>query len=177
LRRIWCLTISACLLAGLSLGAVEEQALEHQVKAAFLLNFTKFVDWPDSAFTDAHSPIAICVLGEDPFGSALDQIVEGESVGARKVIVRRIREAPGPRQCQVLFLSGPIKDLSQILSGLSPGVLTVGEEHDGFLRAGGVISFVIENRRVRFDISQGAAENAGLKLSSRLLRVARSVEK
>jgi len=178
-----CVTILAWLPAVLWFGetlpcrAAEEQTLEHQVKAAFLLNFTKFVEWPEAAFSDEHGPIAICVLGEDPFGAALDQIVEGEEVGGRKVVVRRMKEAPAAKQCQVLFLSAGIKDVPQILSGLSLGVLTVGEERDGFLREGGVISFVIENRHVRFDINQSAAENAGLKLSSRLLRVARSVEK
>lgn len=175
--------VTVWLLMVLSLGApftskaAEEQTLEHQVKAAFLLNFTKFVDWPDAAFADQRSPIAICVLGEDPFGSALDQIVEGEVVEGRRVVVRRIKEAPAAKQCQVLFLSASIKDVSAVLDSLSPGVLTVGEERDNFLRQGGVISFFIENRHVRFDISQSAAENAGLKLSSRLLRVARSVEK
>jgi hypothetical protein len=156
---------------------VEEQVLERQVKAAFLLNFTKFVEWPETAFSDEHSPIAICVLGEDPFGSGLDQIVEGEVVGGRRVVVRRMKEVPAAKQCQVVFVSPMIKDVPQLLSNVGPGVLTVGEEPDSFLRNGGVISFVIENRHVRFDINQSAAENAGLKLSSRLLRVARSVEK
>jgi len=157
--------------------AAEEQVSEHQVKAAFLLNFTKFVEWPQAAFGDEHSPITICVLGEDPFGGALDQIVEGEVVDGRRVIVRRLKEPPAAKQCQVLFVSPVIKDVSQILSTVRPGILTVGEEGDHFLRDGGVISFVIENRHVRFDINQSAAENEGLKLSSRLLRVARSVEK
>ncbi len=166
-----------CLTASLTCQAAEEQVPEHQVKAAFLLNFTKFVEWPETAFGDGHSPIAICVLGEDPFGSALDQIVEGEVVEGRRVIVRRIKEPPVAKQCQVLFVSPVIKDVSQILTSGGTGILTVGEGSDNFLREGGVISFVVENRHVRFDINQSAAETEGLKLSSRLLRVARSVEK
>jgi uncharacterized protein DUF4154 len=170
--------LSVLCLGGLfTCQGAEEQVLEHQVKAAFLLNFTKFVEWPQAAFTDERSPIAICVLGDGPFGGALDQIVEGEVVGGRKVIVRRIKEPPAPKQCQVLFLSPGIKDVAQILATAGPGVLSVGEERENFLQEGGVIAFVVENRHVRFDINESAAENAGLKLSSRLLRVARSVEK
>ncbi len=172
----WLLCV-ICLTAFFVCQAAEEQVSEHQVKAAFLLNFTKFVEWPETAFGDGHSPIAICVLGEDPFGSALDQIVEGEVVEGRRVIVRRIKEPPVAKQCQVLFVSPVIKDVSQILTSGGTGILTVGEGSDNFLREGGVISFVVENRHVRFDINQSAAETEGLKLSSRLLRVARSVEK
>jgi hypothetical protein len=157
--------------------AAGEQVSEHQVKAAFLLNFTKFVEWPQAAFGDQRSPIAICVLGEDPIGGALDQLVEGEVVDGRRVVVRRLKEPPASKQCQVLFVSPAIKDVSQMLSALGSGILTVSEDSDRFLRDGGVISFVIENRHVRFDINQSAAESEGLKLSSRLLRVARSVEK
>ncbi len=171
------------LLFGLCLGgafacrAADEPFLESQVKAAFLLNFTKFVEWPEAAFEDAHSPIAICVLGDDPFGSALDQMVEGEVVGGRKLLVRRIKQPPPAKLCQVLFVSAITKDVSKILANLERGVLTVGEVGDNFLRAGGVISFTVEDRHVRFDVNQTAAENAGIKLSSRLLRVARLVEK
>ena len=88
-----------------------------------------------------------------------------------------MKQAPGPKLCQILYLSAMTKDVPRILASVGPGVLTVGEEGDSFLRNGGVIAFVIENRRVRFEVNQTAAENAGLKLSSRLLRVARSVEK
>jgi hypothetical protein len=150
--------------------------LEYQVKAAFLLNFTKFVEWPSTAFAAADSPIAICVLGNDPFGKALDQIVAEEVVGGRKVVVRRIKEAPTPHACQALFVNGTGKEVLSDLSGLGPGVLTIGEG-EGFVRHGGMIAFVVENRRVRFGINETAAEAAGLKLSSKLLNVARSVKK
>ena len=152
------------------------EPLEYQVKAAFLLNFTKFVEWPPSAFGAADSPIAICILGNDPFGNSLDQIVAEEVVDGRRVGVRRIKRTPAPKSCQALFVGMPEKEVLSILSGLGPGVLTVGEG-ESFVRDGGMIAFVIENRRVRFDINQTAAERAGLKLSSKLLSVARSVEK
>lgn len=153
-----------------------EGPLEYQVKAAFLLNFTKFVKWPPTAFAAVDSPIAICLWGSDPFGKVLDQIVAEEVVDGRKVIVRRIKEAPVPHACQALFVNGTGKDVPGGLAGLGPGVLTVGEG-EGFVRRGGMIGFVVENRRVRFGINESAAEAAGLKLSSKLLNVARSVEK
>jgi hypothetical protein len=169
-RRLW------AVLALLCLPASAQQPLEYQVKAAFLLNFTKFVEWPPSAFNAPDAPLVLCILGEDPFGAALDQVVAGEVVNGRKVAVERIKRAPAPQSCQVLFVSGAGKDAAKILSDLGPGVLTVGEGAD-FLRGGGMIAFVIENRRVRFDIHQAVAEKAGLALSSRLLSVARSVDK
>jgi hypothetical protein len=149
--------------------------LEYQVKAAFLLNFTKFTEWPAAAFDTADSPIAICVLGNDPFGNTLDRIVAGEVVNGRKVVVRRIKRTPPKKSCQALFVSRPEKEVAGILPSVTEGVLTIGEG-ESFIRDGGMIAFVIENQRVRFGINAAAAENAGLKLSSKLLNVARSVE-
>jgi hypothetical protein len=172
--------IPICLVAGHGLSLpcscqAADAALEYQVKAAFLLNFTKFIEWPAAAFVAPDSPIAICILGDDPFGSALDQIAAGEIVNGRKVVTQRIKHASPPKTCAVLFVSRSEKDVSKLLPGLGPGVLTVGEG-DSFLRDGGMIAFVVENRRVRFEINQTAAENAGIKVSSRLLNVAKAVE-
>lgn len=171
--------VLACLLAGfaaLSASQVVNPTLEYQVEAAFLLNFTKFIDWPAGAFAGRDSPIAICVLGDDPFGRILDDIVQGETVNARKVVVQRISQTPAARTCQVVFIAGGEKDIPKTLSSLGSGVLTVGEG-ERFLRAGGMIAFVIDDRRVRFDIDQAAAARAQLNLSSKLLSVARAVVK
>lgn len=170
-----CLLVCLGIVAPLCCQAAGD-LLEYQVKAAFLLNFTKFVDWPASTFVAADSPFAICVLGDDPFGSALDQIVAGEVVNGRKVIAQRTMRAPAPKSCQVLFIERPEKDVAKMLAGLGPGVLTVGEGED-FVRNGGMIAFVLDDRRVRFVINQTAAENAGLQLSSKLLKVASSIRK
>ena len=155
--------------------AAEAQHREYRVKAAFLLNFTKFIEWPANSFADTDSPISISILGDDPFGRTLDQIVEGETVNDRRLVVARIQGEP-PKSCQVLFISKSEKDVAKILTALGPGVLTVGEG-ESFLREGGIIAFVIENRRVRFDINKGTARNAALKISSKLLKVARSVKR
>ncbi len=144
------------------------------MKAAFLLNFTKFVEFPPDAFESPASPLAICVLGDDPFGSALDQVVEGNEVNGRKVVVERLQRVPRPKSCQVLFISRQEKDVSEILHALGPGVLTVSDR-PGFLRQGGIIEFAIDGGRVRFDINRRAAADASLVLSARLLMVARSV--
>ena len=153
-----------------------DDSLEYQVKAAFLLNFTKFTEWPGSAFAQADSPMSICIFGDDPFGNALDQVVAGEVVNDRKVTVQRIKAVPSPKACQVVFFSGAAKDSVRILHGLGPGVLTVGEG-ESFVRGGGMIGFVIDNRHIRFGINQTAAEGAGLRLSSKLLSLAKVVER
>jgi hypothetical protein len=161
------------LLAG---GALAQSNLEFEVKAAFLLNFAKFVDWSPNAFADAESPVAICILGKDPFGRVIDDLVQGEIVNGRPVVVRRLSQPPDPQACQVVFTEAEGRAAAKAMSGMGRGVLTVGEG-DGFVREGGIIGFVIDNRRVRFDINQTAAENASLTLSSKLLSVARAVKK
>jgi len=169
-------SVVVCLLAtcGSQLCRAADPPLEYQVKAAFLLNFAKFVEWPANAFAAPDAPISICILGDDPFGGVLDQIVEGESIDGRKIAVRRMKRPSASPACQIMFVSKSEKAFSA--SELGPGVLTVGEG-EGFLAHGGVIAFVIEDRRVRFDVGKSAAEKAGLKLSSKLLRVARAVER
>jgi hypothetical protein len=149
---------------------------EYEVKAAFLLNFTRFIEWPPEAFEDSRAAFSICILGEDPFQNMLDQVVEGESVRGRRVVVARVKRPPGGKSCQVLFIGKGEKDVSGILAGVGPGVLTVGE-HPGFLRDGGIINFALDGRHVRFDINQRAAANASLTVSARLLNVARTVQK
>jgi hypothetical protein len=149
-------------------------ASEYDVKAVFLLNFTRFIEWPAAAFS-ADLPFSICILGSDPFGSVLDRTIEGETVNGRRIEVRRDARPPFT-SCQVVFAPESEKGLSKTLANVGPGVLTVGEG-DHFLKEGGMIAFILENRRVRFDIHQSAASRAALRISSRLLNVARSVEK
>jgi hypothetical protein len=149
---------------------------EYQVKAAFLLNFTKFVEWPSAAFGDEHSPLGICILGENPFGNMLSEMLKGEGVNGHDLIVQSVRQTPVPKSCHVLFVSKSEREVRRILGTLGPGVLTVGEG-EKFLKEGGIITFVIEDRRVRFDINQTDAGKARLTISSRLMNIARSVEK
>jgi len=157
------------------LSRAADQSLEYQVKATYLLNFTKFIEWPPGALGGPDSPFNICILGGDRFGGALEQIVSGEVVSGRKVAIQKIDREPLPRSCQIVFVNTQAEAFSNP-SGLGRGVLTVGEG-EAFARNGGMIGFVIENRRVTFDINRRAAEAAGLRFSSGLLAVAKSVIK
>jgi hypothetical protein len=150
---------------------------EYQVKAAFLFNFTKFVDWPSEAFSDANSPFVITVFGNDPISSSLEAI-KGKVVNNRKLTVRRVKETQDIGKSNVLFVSPSAKkELVHILAALQgQSVLTVGEDA-AFTQSGGIINFVNEDNKVRFEVNVSAAERAGLKISSRLLALARVVKR
>ncbi len=150
-------------------------ASEYDVKAAFLLNFTKFVEWPPAAFSSDTSML-LCVLGDDPFGKSLE-LVSGEQIAGRKVQLLRIREMPEPEGCQIVFVSrSERRRLPEILTHLrGEPVLTVADT-GGFLEQGGIINFTLEGSKVRFEINQDAAGRAGIKISSKLLRLATRVK-
>jgi hypothetical protein len=146
---------------------------EYQVKAAFLLNFARFVEWPATAFSTASEPFVIGIVGMDPFGGAMDQVVSGKTVNGRPIAVRRVSDPAALRACHVVFFatSDP-RRLNEIAGpATSPGILTVGEA-EGFAERGGMINFVVENNHVRFEINPAAASRAGLKISSKLLQLA-----
>ncbi len=162
--------------AALQSSAAPPAPTESQVKAAFLLNFTKFTEWPASAFPAASSPLTICVIGGDPFGSFLDTIVQGESLDGRKIAVRRAPTVPDHGLCQLAYLNLPLAETKKAVAALQPGVLTVGEG-EKFVDDGGIIGFVLDNNHVRFLVNLSAAQSAGLKLSSRMLSVAKAIGK
>jgi hypothetical protein len=159
-----------------TLWGQQAPSAEYAVKAAFLLNFTRFVEWPPAAFAGPEAPMEVCILGKDPFGRILDDVAEGESVRGHRLVVRRIAQLPTGKTCQTLFIATDVPNVRQTLSELSSGTLTIGEGK-GFLKEGGMIALEVENGRVRFDISQAAAETADLKVSSSLLQIARAVRK
>ena len=154
-------------------GAEQPVAQEYQVKGAFLLNFTKFVNWPPQAFKGPGEPIAICVLGQNPFGPALEQAAKETVVGNRRIAVREVSDIQQASQCQIVFLGGSErKRLRKCLESLAgTNVLTVGESED-FLANGGVIAFKLEGDLVRLEISTAAADRAGLHISAKLLSLA-----
>jgi len=160
----------------LGIQAQAQGSSEYAVKAAFLYNFAKFVEWPPGVFGNDGAPLVVGVVGDDPFGSALDQTIRGKSANGRQLIIRRFSWGQNLRECHILFISSSErKRLSQILDSLrGAGVLTVGET-DHFNQQGGIINFVIEKGKVRFEINAGAAESSHLKLSSKLLALAKSV--
>jgi len=148
---------------------------EYEVKAAFLFNFAKFVEWPADAFTSANEPLVLGILGADPFGDSLRSL-EDKSAGGRKIVIKRFADAEALEKCHILFISRSLaKDLPQILTTTRNwNVLTVGEMR-GFAEAGGIINFVLADKKIRFEINVDAAHQAGLKISSQLLKVAKIV--
>jgi hypothetical protein len=175
-RRFWLGVVGAVLAGGLSVRAEPDPSLEHRVKAAFLYNFAKFVDWPTNAFTSADAPFAIAVFGDESLAQVLEQTVKGKSIGNRTIQTRRITDTTRIRPCQILFVArSKAQQSAQVLAALgSANVLLVGES-PGFLTAGGAISFTNHEGQVRFEVDTAASERAGLKISSKLLRLATSV--
>lgn len=146
---------------------------EYEVKAAYLYNFGLFVHWRASAAAGGEAPFTVCVLGMDPFGKILDSTIAGETIGGQNVIARRIMSDAGASECRILFISssedGALKQILSDVGGAS--ILTVSDMPE-FIDRGGIIEFVIENSRVRFEINLAAAERAHLTLSSQLLKLA-----
>jgi hypothetical protein len=156
----------------------EPVAEEYQVKGAFLLNFTKFVDWPPQVFEGPGDPIAICILGRNPFGPGLDRAARETVVANRTVSVRQVSDGQQASQCQIVFMGASERKRwrawLEALRGKS--VLTVGES-EGYLTDGGVVNFKLEGERVRIEISTAAADRAGLHISAKLLSLAQSERK
>ena len=168
------LCLSLALLPAVDGSAQEQPPLEYQVKAAFLFNFAKFVEWPPAAFADAKSPIVIGILGDNPFGEDLAKTVRDKTVNNRPITIKKeFRSLADATNCHILFISTSEKQrLPEIFKGLrGASVLTVGET-DRFTETGGMINFVTGGNKIRFQINVEAAKSAGLKVSSKLLSLA-----
>ncbi|MFZ4394573.1 MAG: YfiR family protein [Kiritimatiellia bacterium] len=155
------------------------QRSEYEVKAAFLPLFAQFVKWPPMSFADTNAPLVIGILGDDPFGEALDRAVKNlNAVDNRKLVIKRSRKVADVKSCHVLFICKSEKDrLDQILADIAGGggaVLTVGDT-DGFAARGGMINFVLRENKVRFEINRDAAAHRNLCISSELLSLANIV--
>ena len=172
---------TAVLLAALFLWSVAAGAQtaspgsETEIKAAFLYKFGDFVQWPPEAFADAAAPLVVAVVGADAIASALERLVAGRSVQGHPVTVRRLRRGESLAGVHVLFARGGDAELRAILASAGRQPILVVTDSEAGLSAGSAINFVIEDERVRFDIALPAAERARLKISSRLLSVARRV--
>jgi hypothetical protein len=151
-------------------------SVEYQVKAAFLLNFAKFVEWPSDTFQSEKAPIILCVFRHDPFGSTLDEIIRGKTINNREVAARRINELQDLKACQMVFVStGEDQRLSEVLNSLrGASALVVGEGED-FAEHGGGIQFFLEDNKLRFAVNLDAVQKARLSVSSKLLALARIV--
>lgn len=145
---------------------------EYEVKAAFLYNFARFVEWPEAAQAD--DTLKICILGKDPFGDAFESI-EGRLIRGRRLVVERHTD-PGQEPCDILFVSASERRrLAAILTALKDTPVLTVSEVDGFAARGGMVNFYLDQKKVRFEINVDAVERAGLEMSAKLLRVARVI--
>ncbi|HEY8932045.1 MAG TPA: YfiR family protein [Rariglobus sp.] len=161
-----------------AVGADHAVSKEYQLKAAFLYNFSKFVQWPPERFSDEKSPIVIAVLGDNPFGDELENAVRGRLVNGRPIIIKIIDRLDQVGSAQVLFIDAKEeRHLGDSLPELHrAGVLTVGETRQ-FAEMGGIITFTLAEDKVRFEINQLAGEKAGLKINAQLLKLAAPARK
>lgn len=146
---------------------------EYQVKAACLFYFAQFVEWPARAFADHRAPLVIGLLGDDPFGAYLDEYVRGEAVAGRAIVVRRFQQPDEIKDCHILFVSASETARADRLLAALKGrsILTVGDT-ENFSAQGGMVRLVIESGKLRLHINNAAAREAGLIISSKILRPA-----
>jgi len=186
-RRIFCVAVAAFMAVGvLAAGHADDVQIDAakaiKVKAAYLLNFVRFTQWPDTAFASPQSPLVVAVVGDDPFGEVLETTFEGKNVGDRKVEIRRFPASTRPtrdqlRACHLLFVASSestrLKDHLAAVDGAP--TLTVSDL-PGFTAAGGMIDLILTDGKVAFQINRKAAEAAMLKLSAKLLQLGKVVE-
>jgi hypothetical protein len=167
------LSLWLLLAAGFGYAQTPRPPSEYQLKAAFLYNFAKFIDWPPETFPDDKSPFIIGILGDNPFGTDLERTVADKKINDRPIAIRPFRTAAEATNCQILFISSSEKKrFSEIIQSLhGSAVLTVGEAGQ-FIESGGMVNFVQEASKIRFQINDDAAKAARLKISSKLLSLA-----
>jgi uncharacterized protein DUF4154 len=156
--------------------AAAEGSAEYDVKAAFILNFARFTEWPDAAFADRSAPLVIAVVGDDPFDGTLERVVASKTVNSHPLTVKRMSAASDFKSVNLLYVSASERqragDIVKRLRGAS--VLTVSDM-DGFCTLGGIIHLTNEQQRIRFEVNLFAAQHAGPGISSKLLELARTV--
>jgi YfiR/HmsC-like len=173
MRMILCILL---LVAGPQARTQDVGPSEYQVKAAFLYNFAKFVKWPEAAFPAGDTPVIIGILGDDPFGPNLEMAVRNKTVNGHPVVIRRVSPAE-LKQCQIVFIARtPKRNLAEVSAALNGVAVLTVSELDRFTDSGGMIRFVVESNKVRFEINDAAARAAGLTISSKLLNLAKKRE-
>ncbi len=174
-RQIFSVLLSTLLFTAFDPGRADGSK-EYQLKAAFLFNFAQFVKWPSAAFTKEGAPFCIGILGDDPFGSTLEETIQGENIDNHPLTVIRARRIEELKDCQMIFVSRSEEGrVGEILSELdSKPVLTVSEM-ESFTRSGGDIDFYLAEGKVRFEINPQSARRCGLKISSQLLNLGKIV--
>ena len=157
------------------LAQIDEEA-EYRVKLAFLYNFAQFIDWPPEAFRNPAGPLTICVAGQNPFEGEMAQALNGRQAGGHPIEVRRLKRSEDPKTCQMIFVrDSERKSTETILAALKgSNTLTVGESK-GFAESGGVINLTLVENKLRFEVNLNAAAQTRLRISSKLLALAKIV--
>jgi hypothetical protein len=162
---------------GLIAGLVYSQAVdEYQMKAAYILNFARFVEWPEESFRGAGAPIGICVLGESSIRGVLEEAVNGKSIDGRKLVVEQVSDLRPENGCHILFVSSSACRRWRLVRAniKTPGILVVGET-DGFASEGGIINLKLDRGRLHMEINAETAGQEKLRISSKLLNLAQIV--
>jgi hypothetical protein len=185
MKKVGTLIVILSLLTTMALGSHAEglessDSSEYLIKAGFIYNFAKLVEWPATAFAQPESPIVIGILGDDPFGSTLDRIVADKKINGRGFAAKRLkwtRELKDLRDCNILFVSSSEREhMDSVVDAVKwLPVLTIGDV-PGFARRGGIMNFTLEDNKIRFEVNVEAAKHADLTISSRLLTLARIVQ-
>ena len=185
MKKVGTLIVVISLLTAMALGCHAEglessDSSEYLIKAGFIYNFAKLVEWPATAFAQPDSPIVIGILGDDPFGATLDRIVADKKINGRGFAVKRLkwtRDLKDLRDCNILFVSSSEKEhIDSVVDAMKwLPILTIGDA-PGFARRGGIMNFTLEDNKIRFEVNVEAAKHADLTISSRLLTLARIVQ-
>ncbi len=187
----WLLVVAFAFLASSGLAVAEEDAAvaEYQLKAAYLSKLANFTDWPTNSFASANAPLVIGIVGQDPFGNTLDELIKNEAVRDHPLVIKHVRASEDFQSCHVLFINLAKKEqLSALLQKLKGSPVLTVSDASGFADRGGMINFVlvkekvtaddkeITQDKVKLEINQAAAEDAGLRISAKLLKLARVVK-
>ena len=167
--------VALCTMADNSLAIADEQEQfsRHDVEAAYIVNFAKYVEWPDGTFPDAKSPFVIGILGTNPFGNTLAQLASEQDLGGRPIEIKQSDDVTELSTCQIVYLSGGSAGISAPdLAAFSGKPVVTVAEHEDFAKDGGIVNFVQVDSKVKFEINLKAAKHVNLKVSSRLLKLA-----
>lgn len=148
---------------------------ENEIKAAYLYNFAKFVEWPKTAMLRENSPLVICIVGHSPLNEVIESLA-GKSIKNHKLVIRQFSRIEDLNECHLLFINAAAnRSASQILTAIAPRAILTVSDHSGFAAAGGIIEFVPTDNKIRFKINNRAAQNINLRISSHLLRLATTI--
>ena len=172
-RRSFLLTGTVLIMVFVPLFASSQTTPAYQVKAAFLYNFSQFVEWPKQSLQD-NAPFVIGIIGDDPFGTYIDALVKGEKAGRHPIVVRRFNSVVDLENCQILYLN--VSNSAEVAKSLRDRSILTISDAENFASEGGMIRFVTTNNKIRLQINPSVVRAAKLDISSKLLRLAEIIE-